>query len=510
MFENIIYIVIGSGLGLTSAIFLFKNKKFIDLEKDALTAQELIKSAKEESVRIKEEITSHVQTRKESIEQYEQKRNEKLSKNQEALKHKEEFINKREERNHELKLRIATLEEEREAMQSALQRNEKQLVEKLAAKSGQDASSVKELILNNYQQELENDNVHKLVKQEEWLKEGAERMAKNIIINTIQRLCSTSSVETRAVNVIVPRDQVKGKIIGKEGQNIKEFERLLEVDVVFNDMPNTISVSAFQLVKRRIAKRALEKLCAYKFDITPPVVQKIVEEAEKETDEELYIIGRNALERMGIKHDDKEFCRVTGRLQYRTSYGQNIMKHSMEVGWVAAMLGSEIGLNIETCKVGGFLHDLGKAIDQDPNVKDAHDFLSKELMEKFGFSWEEVHAAWTHHDAIPQETAEALIVKAADAVSASRPGARQESFDKYIQRMAELEETALSFAGVKSAFAISAGRELRVMVDPDSVKEEQAYELAKNMAAKIEEEMVYPGQIKVNVIRRTKYTEVSM
>ena len=185
------------------------------------------------------------------------------------------------------------------------------------------------------------------------------------------------------------------------------------------------------------------------------------------------------------------------------------MKHSMEVGWLAAMIGSELGLNVATCKAGGFLHDLGKAIDQDPNVKDTHDQLSKDLMEKFGFPWEEVHAAWSHHDAIPQETPEALIVKAADAISASRPGARQESFDKYIERIRALEETGSSYEGVRGAYAISAGRELRVLVDSDLIKDEQMYPMAKEIAQKIEEELTYPGQIKVNIIRKTKHTEIS-
>ena len=181
----------------------------------------------------------------------------------------------------------------------------------------------------------------------------------------------------------------------------------------------------------------------------------------------------------------------------------------MEVGWAAQMLASEIGLDKNVARVGGFLHDVGKAIDQDPNVKDAHDHLSKEIMEKHGFSWEEVHAAWTHHDAIPQETAEALIVKAADAISASRPGARQESFDKYIERMILLQETAKSFDGVKKAYALSAGREVRVFVDPEKVQDEKLKILAKHLAEKIEEEIIYPGKIKVNAIRRTKHTEIA-
>jgi len=253
----------------------------------------------------------------------------------------------------------------------------------------------------------------------------------------------------------------------------------------------------------------MEKLVKYKGEISPDVVKKIMKEASKETDDELYELGKEGLKRMRIDHKDKDFIRTVGRLQYRTSYGQNIMAHSMEVGWVCRMLGSEIGLDDKTCLIAGFLHDVGKAIDQDPNVKDCHDFLSKEIMEKHSFTWEEVHAAWTHHDAIPQETPEALLVKAADAVSASRPGARQESFEKYIERMKDLERTAKEFDGVKRAFAISAGREVRVIVDSEKINDEGLYSLAKEMASRIEEEIVYPGKVKVNVIRKTKYTETA-
>lgn len=509
MFENIVYIVAGVLGGLFIGLVVLKNKKFVNLEKDVETARELIAKSQEEARVLKDDTKSFVEKRMKTIEQEDIERNERLNKIAEALKNKEESLKKREDRNNEIKLKLVTYKEETEALEGAIKRADKSLLEKLAQKTGSSLEEAKDKILSSYKEELENENAEKLARLEEWYKENAEKRARMIVINVLQRLCSTSSVETRAVHVEVPRDQVKGKIVGRDGQNIKEFERLLDVDVVFNDLPNTISISAFQLVKRRIAHRAMEKLTRVKGDIDKSIVQKLIKDAERETDDELYEIGKKALIKMGIKHDDKEFCRITGRLQYRTSYGQNIMKHSMEVGWVAAMLGAELGLNITTCKVGGFLHDLGKAIDQDPNVKDAHDYLSKELMEKFGFSWEEVHAAWTHHDAIPQETPEALIVKAADAVSAGRPGARQESFEKYIERIYELEEAATSFEGVKNAYAISAGRELRVIVLPDMVDDAKMKVLAKNMAEKIENEITYPGQIKVNIIRRTKYTELA-
>ena len=496
-------------LGLIISNYTLKNKKFLDIEKDEKTARGLINQSNKEAKEINERTIRDVQKRKESLAQESFIKKERFKKINESLINKEEFIEKKEDRLKELRFKIASLQEETQSTEQLIKRSDEDYINKLSKKTGKSTAQLKEDLLKKHEKDVLNENVEKLIKTEEGLKEDAEKTARKIIINVLQRLSSPTSVETRAVTVVIQKDHIKGKIVGKDGRNIQAFEELLDVDVVFNDLPNTISISAFMLVKRRIAQRAMEKLVNIKGNIDEGVVKRVVKEAEKETDDELYEIGLSALKKMGIKHDNHEFCRVVGRLQYRTSYGQNIMKHSMEVGWIAAMIGGELGLNIETCKVAGFLHDLGKAIDQDPSVKDAHDYLSKELMEKFEFSPEEVHAAWTHHDAIPQETAEALIVKAADAVSASRPGARQESFDKYIERIRALEETALSYEGVKRAYSISAGRELRVMVDPETVGDEKLFEIAKAMAGQIEEELAYPGQIKVNVIRRTKHTETA-
>ncbi|MBI5753923.1 DUF3552 domain-containing protein [Candidatus Peregrinibacteria bacterium] len=506
---NIIYLFVGLATGGFISLVALKRMKFFDIEKNKKTAEEMINKSKEDSREIINETKNNIENRASALRQESLKKEERLNKAETTLKNKEEMIKKREERNNETRLRAATYSEELNTLQLRIKNVEKDTLQKLTQKTGISTGEMKKKTIEKYQKELNEEGTERLIKNEEWAKENAEKIARKIIINVLQRLCSPTSVETRAINVIVPKDHVKGKIVGRNGENIKEFERLLEVDVVFNDLPNTISISAFQLVKRRVAQKAMEKLTNYRGDINKQVVQKAVQSAERETDDELYEIGKKAVEKMQIKHADKEFLRIVGRLQYRTSYGQNIMKHSMEVGWLAAMIGSELGLNVTTCKVGGFLHDLGKAIDQDPNVKDTHDQLSKEIMEKFGFSWEEVHAAWTHHDAIPQETAEAMIVKAADAISASRPGARQESFDKYIERIRLLEETGSSFEGVEGAFAISAGRELRIIVDPDIIGDERARPMAKSIAQKIEEEVTYPGQIKVNVIRKTKHTEIT-
>ncbi|MBU1992926.1 HD domain-containing protein, partial [Patescibacteria group bacterium] len=297
---------------------------------------------------------------------------------------------------------------------------------------------------------------------------------------------------------------VKAEIVGENAENISYIEEALDIYVVFNDLPNIISVSCYNLLNQHIAAKAIEKLTNAKGHVKIGDVGEVIKVAKKEVENELEKIGKDIADKLGLKNRSKRLYELIGRLKYRTSYGQNILKHSLEVAYVSMMLGGELGLNVEVCKVGGFLHDLGKAIDQDPNVQEGHDFLTKKLMEELGFSPEEVHAAWTHHEAEAPQTPEAKVVMAADAVSAGRPGARQETLDKYLERLRALEEIANSFAGVKKSFAISAGREIRVIVDPQEVDDAGVQKTATGLAKQIEENLQYPGKIKINVIRRVK------
>ncbi len=506
---NTVVLVIGVGAGVGIALSFLRGKDLINVEKKQKKGEEYIEKSKKEGTVLIEETKKRVSKRREHLKTELETREERTKKKQENLRERENNIEKREKRMKGKKSDIVYVEKGINETRETAKRIEKEILEKLSKKTEKSTEMLKTQILEKYEKELNEDKVEKLTNIEENLKENATKTANRILISSLQRMCSSSSVETRAVLVKVPKDHVKGKIVGKGGRNIREIEKLLEVDIVFNDLPNTISISAYNLVKRRIGQKAVEKLVRTRGEINERVIARAVKDAERETDEELYAIGKKAVDKMGIDGKNKELTRIIGRLKYRTSYGQNIMKHSMEVAWMATMLGSEIGLDVEVCKVGGFLHDLGKAIDQDPNIEGGHDFLSKELMEKYGFTAEEVHAAWTHHDAIPQETPEALIVKAADAISASRPGARQESIDRYVERLQALEEAANSFEGVKSTYAISAGRELRIMVDPEKVEDKNMEGLAEDIAEKIEENISYPGTIKVKVIRRTQYTEVS-
>lgn len=510
MVENLAYVIGGTILGLLGAIYFFNGKGFLDIDKKKKEAEELIEKSKKEAEEILTETKEKVDHFKNSSETSRKNREERVLKVTEALKYKEETLAKKENRNQEI---IKIIKEEGVAykkMEQDLEHSGKNVLEELSAKTGLTVEDLRVKLLEEQRIVLERENVEKLSKMEELTKENAPRIAKKVLVNIIQRLCSPTSVERRAVLVKVPRENMKGKIIGRNGKNIEVFEELMpEVSIVFNDLPNTISLSCFNLVQRRIAQKAMEKLVRAKGDINIDVIKATLKESEKDVEEELYEIGKKAVDRMGFENMDKELIKIIGRLKYRTSYGQNIMKHSMEVAWVSSMLGSELGLDLNVCRVGGFLHDLGKAIDQDPNEKDAHDQLTKDLMERFGFSWEEVHAAWTHHDSIPIESPEALIVRAADAVSAGRPGARQESIFSYTERIKALEETARSFKGVDKVFTMSAGREVRMMVNTDEMGDKDLLPLAKEVAARVEDELAYPGKIKINVIRRIRNTRTA-
>ncbi len=504
---NIVVFIVILGVGFAANMFISKKGTPGYLDKKRAQADELKVSAQKEVERIKKEIAEFVSKKKEMTEREIKTKELRIEKLREVVESKNTIQAKKEEKIKEQRLKLAAFEEELQGAQFLVKRTKEETTKKLTEKVGKNMGELKEEVLERYKNDLEKENAEKISKTEDLLKEDAEKTAKKIIIGTLQRLSSPTSVETRAITIKVPRDNIKGRIVGKAGENIRAFEEELDVDVVFNDLPNTISISGFMLVERRVAQKAMESLVKTRADIRPETVKRIIREAREETEKELHEIGKNSMAKMGLVTKNNELCKTIGRLQYRTSYGQNIMKHSMEVGWVAQMLSAEIKANPRTCLLAGFLHDLGKAIDQDPNITDTHDKLTKELMEKHGFKEEEIHAAWTHHDSEEQKTPEALLVKAADAISASRPGARQESFDKYIERINALEETASSYEGVKSAFAISAGRELRVIVDTEKIRDEDMGEMAEKIRDQIEEEIVYPGQIKVNIIRRTKHTE---
>lgn len=489
--------------GIASFLF-FGKRKIIDFEKKQEESRRLLETSQKEAEAISADAKKTAETIKKRSEEEKERKQRHIEKLEGAIQRKEIYVKKHEERNGEVKSKIIEIEKNTKTLGEKSEELGKEVVNKMAAKIGSTIEKERRAMIEKTQKESQAENVRRLEQTESQLKENAEKEAREILTSTMQRLSSPTSVEKKGREITVPKDYVKGEIVGTEAKNIQFIEEKLDVNIVFNDFPNTITVASYNLLNQHIAAKTIQSLANSKRKITQEIVQKAIQDAKKETENELEKIGKEIADTLKLRIKSKKLYELIGRLRFRTSYGQNILKHSLEVAWISMMLGSELGLNIEVCKTAGFLHDLGKAIDQNPDVQGAHDFLTKELMTELGFSEEEIHAAWTHHEAEPAKTPEAMIVKAADAVSAGRPGARQETLDRYLERLRLLEETANSFAGVRKSFAISAGREIRIIVEPQEVTDEGVREMAKNIAQKIEQDLMYPGKIKVNVIRRVK------
>lgn len=500
---NTILIILGTfSAGVIAGLFLLKPKA-LNLEQAQQKAETLVDHATVGAAQSLEEAKEKARSLILRSHESEEKTKEQLKRIEHLIGSKEEQLQKRQQKNLEIK---TILEHETKIIDEIKQKNnegKKRYTENLAKQTGHSTSEIKEEVMQELQRDLDLMKEERLRKVEEYLNEDKVRIGKNMVVTAIQRYAAPTSVEKRDTTITVPRDEMKAKIIGQNGVNLILIEELTGVDIIFNDAPNTIIVSSFDLVRRHIARETINKLLKERIVTAEKIKQKI-EEAKSETEKTLIKIGRDTIKQLELDNRKlpDEFAKIVGRLQFRTSYGQNILKHSLEVGHFTLILGNELGLNMETCKVGGFFHDLGKAIDQE--VGGSHDALTKEIMEKFLFPEDEIHAAWAHHDAIPQRTAEAMLVKAGDAISAGRPGARQESIEKYIERIKAIEGISNSYEGVTKAFAISAGREVRVIVEPSVLNDDDLPDLAKNIAGEIQENVGYPGKIKINVIRRTQ------
>jgi len=504
---HIIILVVTLAVGGAGSLIIFRKLNFIDLEKTQAKSEALIHEAKTESEKILQDANSNAETIRTNTEEMLKQMKTLIHTIEQNIKFKEDALLRKGNKNNGYQEFVALLEEDIKKYEGSQSEREKLLKERLAARLG----TKLDVLTANYLEEIKTDLAQemdeKLVKISEHIKEHAEKKAKNILRSAMQKFTDRTSVEKKEAIIMVPRDEVKAEIVGRNAENIMLFEKLLEVDVIFNDEPNTILVSSFDLVRKSIARIALERLVKQRH-INAHMIQEAIEAAKKIIDEDLFQVGDKAIKKMGFKRVfPKDFIKIVGRLKYRTSYGQNILLHSFEVAYMAELLASELGINVEVAKVGAFFHDIGKAIDH--VVEGSHDVLTRELMTRYGFSPEEIHAAWTHHEAETPNTPEARIVMASDAISAGRPGARQESLGKYLDRLRALEEIATSFQGVQKTYAISAGREIRVLVTPEEVSDAKMPELASSIVKEIEEHLSYPGKIKVNIIRRTRAADTA-
>ena len=384
---------------------------------------------------------------------------------------------------------------------SSLKKAQMEMLEKI---SGMSTEEAKDYLLRNVESEVRHETAMKIKEVQDQLREEADERAKEIIVTAIQRCAADHAAETTISVVALPNDEMKGRIIGREGRNIRALETKTGVDLIIDDTPEAITLSSFDPVRREIARIALEKLIA-DGRIQPTHIDNMVEKARREVEQTIKQEGERATFETGVHGLHPEVIKLLGRQKYRTSYGQNVLNHSIEVAHLSGLIAAELGEDVTLAKRAGLLHDLGKSVDHE--MEGSHVALGVELAKKYKESPQVVHAIEAHHNDVEPQTVIACIVQAADAISAARPGARRENVENYVKRLEKLEELTSSFQGVEKAYAIQAGREVRIMVKPEEVTEDNMIILARDIARKIENELEYPGQIKVNLIRETKAVE---
>ena len=455
--------------------------------------KETLIEAKEEILRNKNEAEREIKDRRIEVARLEkraQQKEEALDKKIESCERKEESFNQKFK---EYESKIAQVEEVKQ-----------QQIDKLEEISGFTAETAKEYLLSQIESEVRHEAAMKVAEIEQQCKEEADEKARNIVALAIQRCASDQVAETTVSTVDLPNDEMKGRIIGREGRNIRAIETLTGVDLIIDDTPEAITISCFDPVRREIARLALERLIA-DGRIHPAHIEETVEKCRKEVDTIIKQSGEQATFETGIHGLNPELIKLLGRLRYRTSYGQNVLIHSIEVSHIAGMMAEELGVDPMLAKRAGLLHDIGKAMTHD--VEGSHVQIGVDICKKYHESKDVIHAIEAHHGDVEPQTVVAMLVQAADAVSAARPGARRENLESYIKRLQKLEEIAKDFDGVDKCYAIQAGREIRIMVKPEEVNEDQMVFLARDIVKRIESELEYPGQIKVNLIRESRRVE---
>ena len=467
-------------------------RKIINLaQKEAENKKkEEIFKAKEEIMNSRKDLDNEIRERRSEVQQQERR----LLQKEENLENKMEHIERKEQ---EIENKKQELENKKQEISKTL---DKQMQE-LQRISGLSKTEAKEILIAKLRDDLTHETAVAIREFENKLEDEKDRISRRILSTAIGKASAEYVVDATVSVVNLPNDEMKGRIIGREGRNIRAIEALTGVDIIIDDTPEAVVLSSFDGVKREIARLAIEKLIT-DGRIHPGKIEEVVNKARKEIEKEIVDAGEGALIELGIPGMHPEIIRTLGRLKYRTSYGQNVLTHSIEVAKLAANLAAEIGADTELAKRAGLLHDVGKVLESD--IEASHALIGGEFLKKFGEKQDVLNAVMAHHNEVEFETVEAIIVQAADAVSASRPGARRETLTAYLKRLESLEEIANSFSGVESSFAIQAGRELRIIVNPEAMSDDEATKMARDVAKKIEESMQYPGQIKVTIVRETR------
>ncbi len=501
---TIILALVGLAGGIAAG-YVYRKKLVEEKNKDLTEkSQQLVKDAQNKSKELLFEAKNEAFKVLDEAKKEEQRKRAQLQKIEERLVEKEQGLDKKSEDadklKEELEDKVTSVKRLREEVQKIQEMQEAEL-EKVAQMSKEDA---KNILLKKVEEDTKEVLVEQIKKTEKDVKEQAEAKAKFIIAEAIQKYAAETTVESTATIVSLPSDDMKGRIIGREGRNINTFEEITGVDVIVDDTPGSIVISGFDLVRRYIAKITLERLIE-DGRIHPTRIEETYEKVKEEVSKLIKELGEKAAFDVGVAGLHPNLIKLLGRLKFRVSYGQNVLKHSMEVAYLAANLASELGGDVNICKRAGLLHDIGKAVDHE--VQGHHAAIGRDIAKKFGLDEKVIHCIDAHHGDPPPETIEAMIVAAANAISNARPGANKDNLDNYIKRLDELETVCNNFEGVRKAYAIQAGTEVRIFVNPEEVDDLSAVKLSHEITRKIEHDLQYPGQIKVNVIRETREEE---
>jgi ribonuclease Y len=498
-------LIAGAGLSGIAVGWLFRwlwvlaRKGSIELE-----IKQILLDAREEAKKITEAAQEEGKQKIASMEAEFKEKEEKITRAEERVFKREESLDKKQQ---ELDAGVEGLKERIEEVRQIKERAEA-LVQKRADELAKVAGMSREEAQQALMQELERESSEDLaVRMQKLERDGVERLerrAREILTTAIHRLGNSVASDTMATAITIPNDELKGKIIGKEGRNIKAFERATGVEVIIDDTPGSIVLSSYDPIRRAVARVALENLII-DGRIQPAKIEEMVEKAKQEVNKIIKEKAEAAAFEAGVLNLDPRLLQILGRLYFRTSYGQNVLQHSVEMAHIAGMLAEELGANPQVARAGALLHDIGKALDHE--VQGTHVEIGRRVLQKFGVSEDVIKAMQAHHEEYPYETIESVLVQVADAISGGRPGARRDSVENYLKRLADIEQIANSFSGVEKSYAISAGREVRVFVKPEEMTDLQARELARTIALRIEKELKYPGEIKVNVIRETRAIE---
>lgn len=498
-----ILIIAAIPVGVVFGYFLRRSLAIKQAESAEAKAKEILDNARGKEKEVLYKAREKAIKVLDEVKREEESRRRELTHAQNRLEKRESLFDKKLLELESSQQKLQDKAEQIEEIKNQIQKIKEEQIAKVEKISGLTREEAKEVLFKNTEEQVKADIAQRIKKLEDAGSEDWEAKAREMVSTAIERVAAPHTTETTTTTVSLPSDEMKGRIIGREGRNIKAIEQLTGTEIIVDDTPEVIVISGFSLLRRHLAKRALEKLIL-DGRIQPARIEETIEQVKKELALDIKKTGEGAVYDVGIAGLDPKLIQLVGRLKYRTSYGQNVLQHSIEVAHLSALLASELGADVAIAKKAGFLHDLGKAVDHE--VQGTHPEIGRDLAKKFSLQEDVIIPIATHHDDHPP-TLEAVIVKVADAISGARPGARKDSYENYIQRLEELETLAKNFDGVEKTFAVQAGREIRVFVNPVDIDDPGALKLAKDIAEKIEQELKYPGEIKVNVIRESRVEE---